>query len=126
MDHLIRFLTAEGIEGSHVAESLDDAISFVEHLRNTEGATDVHLFRLTEVPLEFRTYYRVEVGAAVAPAASPSQPVPEGSELEPLGHHGPEFQGPPPASSLDGPYRPSSIELAESASANSRRLFSRS
>ncbi len=120
MDHLIRFVTAEGVEGSHHAASLDDAISFVEHVRNTEGASDVRLFRLTEVPLEFRTYYRVEVGGA--PSAVDSTPIPAAESAEP---DLPEYQGPPPASSLEGPHRPSSIELSDSAAANGRRLFSR-
>ncbi len=116
MDHLIRFQTAEGIDGSHYAASLDEAVSFVEHLRNTEGAKDVRLYRLTEVPLEFRTYYRVEIGAS-APAAAPLGEVEEPVMV-------PEHHPVAPVAAIDmGPMTPA--ELSESAAANSRRLFSR-
>ncbi len=61
MEHLVRFHTAEGREGHHAADSLEDALRFVERLRNTEDATNVRVFRMAEVPIEFRTYYKVEV-----------------------------------------------------------------
>lgn len=75
MDHLVTFRTAEGRDGSHTAESLDEALRFVERLRNNEGASDVRLFRMQEIPIEFKPYYKVEVGESRA-----EEPVPEPAE----------------------------------------------
>lgn len=59
---MVQFTSAEGKPGQYVTESLDEAVSFVERLRNQEGITDTRLFRLTEIPLEVKAYYKVEVG----------------------------------------------------------------
>jgi hypothetical protein len=61
MAHMVIFRTAEGKPGYHQAEALDEAVRFVEHLRNTEEVTDARLFKMEEVPIEFKTYYKVEV-----------------------------------------------------------------
>jgi hypothetical protein len=140
MDHLIRFTTAEGVEGNHQAGSLDDAIAFVERLRNVEGAADVRLYRLTEVPIEFRTYYRVEVGAdgvehAQAPVGAPPGEVPPAGGATPAvaPTAGPapapapapaDAGGPPPVPVDLGP-RLVPTGAADHATANGRRLFSR-
>ncbi|MDQ1401893.1 MAG: hypothetical protein QOG03_209 [Actinomycetota bacterium] len=58
---MVIFRTAEGKPGYHQAEALDEAVRFVEHLRNTEQVTDARLFKMEEVPIEFKTYYKVEV-----------------------------------------------------------------
>lgn len=78
MEHLVRFTTAEGRDGHHYAENLDEALKFVERLRNTEEASDVRVFRLREVPIEFRAYYKVEVRPADGGEddALPEAPVP--------------------------------------------------
>lgn len=62
VEHLVTFQTAEGREGQHTAASLDEALQFVERLRNTEEASGVRVFRMQEVPIEFKTYFKVEVG----------------------------------------------------------------
>ncbi len=61
MEHLVTFKTSEGRDGTHTATSLDDALGFVERLRNTEEASGVRVYRMQEVPIEFRTYFKVEV-----------------------------------------------------------------
>lgn len=132
MEHLIRFHTAEGIEGSRSAASLDEAITFVEHLRNTEGAADVRLFRLTEVPIEFRAYYRVEVGSGaieVNDTAAPEVPLPMTSSYV-VPRHAP--RPPMPLSPDTEPPRQEPFERApghevtDPGTANGRKLFSRS
>ncbi|TML37751.1 MAG: hypothetical protein E6G27_16755 [Actinobacteria bacterium] len=71
--YMVIFRTGEGKPGFHQAESLDDAVRFVERLRNQEQVTDASVFRMSEVPLEFKTYIKVEVAdAAVAEEAAPS------------------------------------------------------
>ena len=112
MQHLVRFTTAEGRDGSHTADSLDDALKFVERLRNTEEASEVRVFRLHEVPISFRAYYRVEVGAvegeeeSVVPAP-PAVPAPEATE-----------PAKPGAAVVSAPE-------AAGDSANGRRIFAR-
>lgn len=72
MEHQVRFLTPEGREGHHSADTLEDALRFVERLRNAEGASEVRVFRVQEIPIEFRTYYKVELraGEQAEPAAA--------------------------------------------------------
>jgi hypothetical protein len=73
MAHMVVFRSNEGKPGYHQAESLDDAVKFVEMLRNQENVTEARIFRMQEVPIEFKTYYRVEVGAgSTEPAAEAS------------------------------------------------------
>jgi hypothetical protein len=95
VDHLVRFTTAEGRDAQHVSPSLDDALRFVERLRNNEEASTVRVFRLQEVPIAFKAYYKAElrpvdapetaVEVPVAPAEArhgPSSPVPAPTEVE--------------------------------------------
>lgn len=83
MSHMVMFRSAEGKSGYHQTESLDEAIGFVEHLRNQEQVPEARIFRMEEVQIEVKTYYKVEVAAtkaplasAPAPAAAPVPPVP--------------------------------------------------
>ena len=118
MDHLIRFTTAEGVEGTHHTAGLDEAIAFAERIRNAEGATAVRLFRLTEVPIEFRPYYRVEVGGVVEHDHHDAPPVPVGEVMDT------EHAGPSVVTSELIP-RPVGPAPGDPAGANGRRLFSR-
>lgn len=85
MPHMVIFRTSEGKPGYHPTESLEDAVRFVEHLRNQEAVHDARVFRMNEVPLEVKTYFRVEVAAddAVAPAA-PVAPVAHVASVPPV------------------------------------------
>lgn len=110
MQHLVSFKTAEGRDGHHMASSLEEAVQFVERLRNSEGASDVQLFRLTQVPIEFKTYYKVEVnGAEVSGSAAAVNAAPT----------------PTPTPTAPSAEEPPAEQLPESAPANGRRLFSR-
>ena len=62
MTHMVIFRSPEGKPGYHQAEGLDEAMRFAEMLRNQEQVTDARIFRMDEVPIEFKTYYRVEIG----------------------------------------------------------------
>lgn len=74
MEHLVRFTSPEGRDAYHQAANFDEALKFVERLRNNEGVDNVRLFRLHEIPLEFRAYYRVEVRPDTAEVAAPETP----------------------------------------------------
>jgi hypothetical protein len=60
---MVVFRSNEGKPGYHQTEALDDAVKFVERLRNIENVTEARIFRMQEVPIEFKTYYRVEIGS---------------------------------------------------------------
>jgi hypothetical protein len=110
MEHVVFFPGPDGAPSFRRLTSLDDAVRFVEHLRNVENVSEVSVHTLAPVPLSFRPYYRVEVPAdelapepmvapepvvvpmeAVVPA--PSEPVGEQvpvaepvAEAEPVGN----------------------------------------
>jgi hypothetical protein len=69
MEHVVFFPAADGSPSFRRVPSLDEAVRLVEHLRNVEGLSTVSVHSLTEVPLAFRAYYRVEVPSAAAPTA---------------------------------------------------------
>ena len=69
MTHMVIFRHPEGKPGYHQADNLDEAVRFVERLRNQEHVTDARIFRMEEVPIEFRTYYKVELGNGSSPKA---------------------------------------------------------
>jgi hypothetical protein len=67
--YMVSFTSDEGKPGYHWEDSLEDAVRFVERLRNNEGVTDTKVYQTTEVPLEVKAYFKVEV-------AGPSQASP--------------------------------------------------
>ena len=105
MEHLVRFTTAHGRDAQHVSASLEDALRFVERLRNAEEANVVGVYRLQEVPIAFKTYYKAELRPVDASEAGTAT---EAGEAVPAGD-----SKPVPA-----------IEL-ESPEAQARKLFSR-
>lgn len=82
MEHVVFYPAVDGSPAFQRCTGLESAVSLVEHLRNVESVSDVAVFALTEVPLAFRPYYRVELPAALppeqpgdrAPAADPGLP----------------------------------------------------
>lgn len=71
MEHVVFYPAADGTAAFRRVASLEEAVRLVEHLRNVEGINEVSCHALTEVPLAFKAYYRVEVPTAEAPAAVP-------------------------------------------------------
>src|SRR5437764_9564671 len=78
MPHMVIFRDAEGRPGYHQAEGIDDAVRFVEQLRNEQDVTETRIFSMQEVPIEFRTYYRVALAPPPAPAAVEAEMAPPG------------------------------------------------
>ena len=83
MEHVVFFPAHDGSPAFRRLATLEDAVRFVEHLRNNEGVDTFSVHALTEVPLSFKQYFRVELPAAaevpvaaVAPAVEePAEPV---------------------------------------------------
>jgi hypothetical protein len=85
MEHVVFFPAHDGSPAFRRVASLEDAVRFVEHLRNTEGVDQVSVHSLTEVPVEFKAYYRVEVPPeSGVPAPAPSAPVAEQPVPQPV------------------------------------------
>src|SRR5436305_15020968 len=71
MPHMVIFRDAEGRPGYHHADGIDDAVRFVEHLRNEQHVSEARVFSMQEVPLEFRSYWRVEITPPAPPVDEP-------------------------------------------------------
>jgi hypothetical protein len=78
MEHVVFHPGPDGSPAFRRFGSLEDAVRFVEHLRNAEGVSEVSVHALSPVPLAFRAYYKVEMPqepAAVVDVPAPSEPV---------------------------------------------------
>src|SRR4029077_2532429 len=82
VSHMVIFRRPEGKPGYHQAENVDDAVRFVEMLRNQEQVNDVHIFRMEEVPFEFRTVYKVDIVAEDDARQKPPRPQPQPAPAE--------------------------------------------
>lgn len=114
MEHVVFFPAADDTPQFRRVPTLQDAVALVEQLRNVEGVQDVNVHALHEVPLSFKTYYRVEVPALLAdssgerpepqdaPALVPAPLlVPDGPALALVGAHGSQHEGSDDASRHD-------------------------
>ena len=90
MPHMVIFRSSEGKPGYHQAEALDEAVRFVEHLRNQEQVSDARIFSMQEVPIEFKTYYKVEVGVPAPAAPAVDEPAAGEPEATPVAEADPE------------------------------------
>ena len=76
MEHVVFYTDAVGNAAHRRVASLDEGLRLVERLRNDEGVDDVSLFMMSEVPLSFRPYYRVEVPEPGPDSLEPAPPMP--------------------------------------------------
>lgn len=119
MDHVVRYRTNSGDTKTEDVATLEAAVALVERLRNEGEAEDVRVYR--QVPIEFKTYYKVVVGDVAAPAPEPTAAAPSAPSTPPPGAM-PLAPNPPaapqakPAEGLDD----------ESEVKNRNGLFSRS
>jgi hypothetical protein len=90
MQHMVVYRSLDGKPSYLQADDLDSAVRHVEHLRNAENVVDSRIFQMQEVPIEFRPYYRVEVGGAGSAVEAPLAAAAEGEQ--PVG----ELVGPNP------------------------------
>ena len=80
MSFMVIYRSPEGQPVYHQMESLEEAARHVEHLRNAGQGGDARIFRMQEIPIEVKTYYKVELpaeapdapAAAAAPAPAPA------------------------------------------------------
>lgn len=95
MAHMVIFQSTDGSPGYHQCEGIEDAVKFVEELRNDRGVDRARIFRMEEVEFEFRPYWFV-VQRDVAAAAAPTAPAPPAAATAPA----PPAMPPPAPSSM--------------------------
>jgi len=109
MEHVVFFPAHDGSPSFRRVASVEEAVRLVEHLRNVEGVAEVSCHALTEVPLAFRAYYRVELPTGVevpqqaADAAQPfadAPPLPEAIGASEVGTDAPSAE--PVLASVNG------------------------
>jgi hypothetical protein len=85
MTHMVIHRSSEGAPVYHPTESLEEAARHVEQLRNAGQGADARIFRMEEIPMEVKTYYKVEVPgvAAPAPAKADAAPAPSPDAVAP-------------------------------------------
>jgi len=84
MEHVVFFPAHDGSPAFRRLASLEEAVRFVEHLRNNEGVDTFSVHSLTEVPLAFKQYFRVELPTATeTPAPAPAVPAVEEAPEQP-------------------------------------------
>lgn len=74
MEHVVFYTGRDRTPQFRRMPSIDEAVRFVESLRNGEGIDDSQVYSLSEVPLRFQTYYRVEVPAEGGAGATDQAP----------------------------------------------------
>ena len=107
MTHMVMFRSADGKPGYHHTDSLDEAIGFVEHLRNQEQVPEARIFRMEEIPIAVKTYYKVEVSTA-QPAQPAKTPTPSPAPMAPTATASPSAApsaSPAPTASVSSPPR---------------------
>ncbi|MHB1137590.1 MAG: hypothetical protein ACYC2O_01455 [Microthrixaceae bacterium] len=72
---MVIFQNPDGDPGYNQFESVEEAVSFVEKIRNDQGIDSIRIFELNEVKFELKPYYKVELQALNAGTA-PSRPQP--------------------------------------------------
>jgi hypothetical protein len=82
VEHVVFFPAPDGTPAFRRFGTVDDAARFVEHLRNVENVSGASVHAMTEVPLAFKAWYRVELpdSASEAPAASVEDAAPEATD----------------------------------------------
>ncbi|MEL7206664.1 MAG: hypothetical protein AAGK32_00265 [Actinomycetota bacterium] len=70
---MVIYRTGDGQPGYHQTEELDEAVKFVERLRNGDGVDSARIFQMEEVNFDFRPYFKVEIGPSGEPIPAPAE-----------------------------------------------------
>ncbi len=82
---MVTFQTPDGTPGFHQSDTLDEAITFVERLRNEQGVHNSRIFRMEELKFDFKPYYKVEIasGSANGGLSAPERATPSSRPAPP-------------------------------------------
>ncbi len=101
MSHMVIFQTPDGNPGYNQFESLDEAVRFVEKLRNEQSVETARMFALEEVKFDFKPYFRVELEPAMV------GPGPSSASSNDIGRPSPQASTPlPPPPSMPSAFTP--------------------
>src|SRR5580765_4660966 len=64
---MVSYRDSEGKQSYHETEELNDAIAYVERLRNDEAVDHARIYKMDELSFEYRPYFRVEIAGAAPP-----------------------------------------------------------
>ena len=115
MSHMVIFQSPDGNPGYNQFESLEEAVRFVETLRNEQNVETARMFALEEVKFEFKPYFRVEIDPPAVGPGTTDEPVQAvtAEEPEPASEPAPAFSAPAfstpepaPAPDLETPLAP--------------------
>ena len=87
--HMVIFQNPDGDPGYNQFESVEEAVSFVEQIRNGQGIDSIRIFELNEVKFELKPFYKVVLQALTAgstparPSAPIAQPAPPAPPVAP-------------------------------------------
>lgn len=78
MSHMVIFQTPDGNPGYNQFETLEEAVRFVEKLRNEQSVETARMFALEEVKFDFKPYFKVNLDqpAVTAGSSAPATPAP--------------------------------------------------
>jgi hypothetical protein len=109
VSNLVMFQTPDGSPGYNQFETVDEAVRFIEKLRNEQGIEGARMFALEEIKFELKPYYKVELqalttttGGGSGGAPSPSAPSPSAPVAVP------PASSPAPSPAFSPPSSPSS------------------
>ncbi|MCC6225821.1 MAG: hypothetical protein IT195_05380 [Microthrixaceae bacterium] len=74
MSHMVIFQTPDGNPGYNQFETLDEAVRFVEKLRNEQSVETARMFALEEVKFDFKPYFKVNLDQPSVTAGSSTVP----------------------------------------------------
>jgi hypothetical protein len=79
MSHIVIHNNSDYVAQYRQFDDVQDAVTYLEQLHNTDGVKGARLFAMQEVPFEVKSYVKIELGSAgvVTPSATPvSAPAP--------------------------------------------------
>ena len=107
--HMVIFQNPDGDPGYNQFESVEEAVSFVEQIRNGQGIDSIRIFELNEVKFELKPYYKVELKALTA-GSTPARP------SAPIAQPAPAPPAPPAAPVAPAPVAPAPVAPAAAPS----------
>ena len=130
MSHMVIFQTPDGSPGYNQFETVEEAVDFVEKLRNDQSIENARMFALEEIKFELKPYFKVELQAlnrGPEPQAQPAAAPAAGAEgTTTFGSYPPPpAQSPAPAYSAPAPPSPPSDAPAGDDQPARRGLFGR-
>ena len=131
MSHMVIFQTPDGSPGYNQFETVEEAVDFVEKLRNDQSIENARMFALEEIKFELKPYFKVELQALnrgpAEPQAQPAAaPAAGGEGTTTFGSYPPPpAQSPAPAYSAPAPPSPPSDAPAGDDQPARRGLFGR-